>query len=349
MRGWLASVAIVCTSACGGTDEPAPPGDAPPDYASYAFERFTGDSVEPDATVDRLCDNSDDPASLADKVNIECRVEGASFSTGAAPSDEIVIMAYNLERGFEIDAQIAALSTLVPTPDILLASEADRGCSRTDYRNIPREIAEALGHDYVYGVEFVELPRPGLAEPCEHGNFVSSRFPIGNVEARRHAENVSWYDVVDEPRLGGRVLVVADVQIGERYLHVGALHFESSPSDNAFTVAQAVETADLFAARPFGAVPGGDTNAPFYFIDLLENGTPTDGVTLSFFERGYRDAHAELDASVRGTTSDNNLVIDIIFGNERYFAFREPGICGVAECGMLSDHLPIWTRVRFTD
>ena len=38
-------------------------------------------------------------------------------------------------------------------------SEADRGCSRTNYRNVTRELAKALGMNYVYGVEYIELPR----------------------------------------------------------------------------------------------------------------------------------------------------------------------------------------------
>jgi endonuclease/exonuclease/phosphatase family metal-dependent hydrolase len=349
MRRAAAALVLV---ACGCSETASAPEDQPnappPDYASHAFERFVGDSAEPDVLSDRLCVGSDDPASLADKIYIDCRLEGANFSNDAAPKDEIVIVAYNLERGFGIDEQIAALSDgTVPAPDVLLVSEADRGCERTEFRNIPREMAEALGHDYVYAVEFVELPRPGIIAACEHGNFVSSRYPIGNVEARRHTDNISWFDVPDEPRLGGRIVVVADIQIGERYLHVAALHFESSPVDNDFTVAQAVETAAMIDARPFGGVPGGDTNAPFYFIDLLENSEPIDLVTQSFFGQGFIDAHAAL--AERGTTSDNNLVLDLVLGNERHFRFAEPGICPKASCAALSDHLPVWATVQFVD
>lgn len=340
MRSTALLILAVILAACGGS-ETAPPAADP--YEAYAFEPLAFDA-EPDVQSDRLCSGVSDPEAVADEVFIDCATESASFAADAAPKDSIVIAAYNLERGFEVDAQIDVLRDLVD-PDVLLLSEADRGCERTGHRNIPREIAQALGMDYVYAVEFVELPRPGISEPCEHGNAVASRYPIGNVEVLRHTVNKSWYEVAEEPRLGGRVLLVADIQIGQRFLHVGALHFESSPVDNDITVAQAIETAEVLAARPFGAVPGGDTNAPFYFIDLLGNGEPIDLVTLSFFERGYVDAHAPLEQ--RATVSDASLVLDILFGNQRYFQFADPGICPKDVCSGLSDHLPVYATINF--
>ena len=72
-------------------------------------------------------------------------------------------------------------------------------------------------------------------------------------------------------------------------------------------------------------------------------------MTQSFFERDYVDAHVDLSRLDRGTTSDGDLVIDLLMGNERFFRFSEPGICPKSLCAELSDHLPVWTTVRFDD
>jgi endonuclease/exonuclease/phosphatase family metal-dependent hydrolase len=323
-------------------------GDEQPEPEPYPFEAFEGEATAPDVLVDRLCTTSD-PALAPDPVFIDCRVEGAGFApTDLAPTPELVVMTYNMERGLELDQQIALLGSSpdVPRVDLLLVSEVDRGCSRTAHRNVPRELAEALSMNYVFAVEFVELPRdagPGgqILEPCEHGNAIFSKYPLGNVSALRHTENKSWLDAEGEPRLGGRVLVIADVKVGDRFVHAYSLHFESSPADNEIQIAQAIETAEHGLGRPHSVVQAGDTNAPFYFIDLLSENDPKDGVTQAFFTRGYLDAHAELPYPGRETRE--NLVLDIIFGHAA--AFSEPAVCAKSVCEGLSDHLPVWATL----
>ena len=82
------------------------------------------------------------------------------------------MLAYNILRGFEVDAQLDMITSGVdfPVPDVLLLSEVDRGCQRTEFRNIAREYAERLGYYYVYATEFVELPgdrgRHGAVRPA---------------------------------------------------------------------------------------------------------------------------------------------------------------------------------------
>lgn len=328
-------------------------GGFPPDYT---FERFTGSSAEPDVTSDRLCPDAAAPDEAADKVFIDCELEGAAFAPASpAAKDELLVMAYNFERGLDLDRQVDALlnEPALPLPDVILASELDRGCSRTGSRNTPREIAQQLGMDYVFAVEFLELPRDAggggaIEATCEHGNAIFSRYPLGNVGQLRHTLNKSWYMTPEEresmdgePRLGGRILVYGDVLVGNKVLHVSALHYESSPADNEFTVAQAVETAELGLTWPFQVVHGGDTNAPYYFLDLM-SGTKGDLVTQAFFERGYIDAHSPLERADRGTRG--GLVIDLLFGNGEFF--DNPQVCPKETCEELSDHLPVWATVQ---
>jgi hypothetical protein len=215
-------LSVLVLSGCAGHDEGAQDISAP-------FVEFSWREDTPDVRAERLCEEAADPDRAADTTFIHCDVEGATFAPAKVlPKDRIVVLAYNILRGFQVDAQLAAMleDDLIPVPDVLLLSEVDRGCRRTDFRNIARDYAEALGYYYVYATEFVELP--GFRDPdgpfdpplCEHGNAIVSRYPLGNVRQIRHAQNRRWYTPPDfpnpdEPRLGGRVAVAADVKIGK--------------------------------------------------------------------------------------------------------------------------------------
>jgi endonuclease/exonuclease/phosphatase family metal-dependent hydrolase len=103
--------------------------------------------------------------------------------------------------------------------DIVLLNEADFGIKRTEYRDVARELARALGMTYVFGVEFVEVDRlddlgldnisledPELTQRMRdvlkpdpvrylglHGNAILSRYPLQNVRLVRLPECHDWY------------------------------------------------------------------------------------------------------------------------------------------------------------
>jgi len=321
------------------------------DDGAYAFEEFPWQENDPDACCERLCGGPP-----TDPIRIDCRLEGASFAPARVPPrDDVVLMAYNVQRGLRTGAQVEALrgDPEIPAPDVVLMSEADRGCERTDCRNVARDWAKALAMNYVYGVEFVELPRfwgPGggrLRRRCEHGNAVLSRYPLGNVRLMRHAVNRSWDSWwqrllrVGEPRLGGRMALAADVKVGERYLRVYSVHFESKGGRD-YRPAQAAEVGEDGVRQPFGAIIGGDMNCVEYRSDLVA-GTSLDGVTQGLLGRGYVDAHAGVSPAKRVTSRSGNL-IDLVLG--RGVTVLEAGVGDATLWGELSDHLPVWARVR---
>jgi endonuclease/exonuclease/phosphatase family metal-dependent hydrolase len=317
------------------------------------FKEYPWREDPPDVRRERLCARPG-----GNPVQLACTLEGASFVPGEAPPpDEIVIMAYNLERGLRAKEQVEALKGGggIPPPDIVLVSESDRGCTRTKYGNVTADWARALGMNYVYGVEFVELPRvwgPAggrMCGRCEHGNAVLSRFPLGNARLVRYEKNFSWHSwwqrllYVGEPRLGGRMALAVDVKLGDRYLHLYSVHFESRGSD-VYRPAQARETAEDAVGQPFGSIIGGDFNCTRYLDDLRE-GTTRDIVTQALLQRGFADAHAKLAPEER-VTSRSGLVIDGIFGRDA--AFLEAGVGKKETWGDLSDHLPVWARLRLS-
>jgi endonuclease/exonuclease/phosphatase family metal-dependent hydrolase len=115
----------------------------------------------------------------------------------------------------QVDKQLQALRDA----DIVLLNEVDLGMKRTDYRDVAGDLAHALGMNYAYGVEFVEVDRlddlglervqledPALAQkmgdelkpdPARyrglHGNAILSRYPIQNVRIFRLPICHDWY------------------------------------------------------------------------------------------------------------------------------------------------------------
>lgn len=322
-----------------------------------AFVPYTPDATVPDPTTDRLCPDALAPEAASDKVFIDCALEGATFADpNVVGPDPLTAMVWNMERGLKLDDQLAAFADgSVPMPDILLVSELDRGCSRSDGRNVPRELAEALALNYVFAVEFVELPRTSgsggaIDTPCEHGNAVMSRFPLGNVGQMRHADHLSWYldpstsDGTGEPRLGGRIAVLADTLIGDRQVRLASLHFESKPIPIDVQQGQAEELAAWADASPIPILVGGDTNAPGYTGDMFADHGPdevNDGTIRPFLDAGLVDAHASLAAADRATRS--GLIIDLLMARDLTTA--DAAVCEGAVCDGLSDHRAVWATL----
>jgi endonuclease/exonuclease/phosphatase family metal-dependent hydrolase len=347
--GALSLVGILC-AACGGETSSVP--------ATPPFEEFEWETAVPDARVDRLCAEASAPDDAADTTFIDCRLEGASFADEApSAKDDLVVVAYNILRGFEVDAQMEMITSGIdfPQPDVLLLSEVDRGCERTSFRNIAREYAERLGYYYVYATEFVELPgdrAPGAPyDPpiCEHGNAIVSRYPLGNVRQIRHAQNRSWYTPPgtpdpDEPRLGGRIAIAADAKIGPKLVRLYVLHLESTLSVLEIRDAQAEEIAVDAESVSHPVITGGDFNTFFYFSDI-KHGTLNEPAVRSFVDRGHVDAHQGLALEDRYTSSDPiDMVIDLIM--VRGLEVAVAGRCPPERCASLSDHLPVFAEVR---
>ena len=103
--------------------------------------------------------------------------------------------------------------------DVLILNEVDLGMKRTDYRDVAQELAAALGMNYTYGVEFVEvdgledlgtesshLEDPELSKKMDedlkpdpakyrglHGNAILSRYPISDVRIYKLPVCHDWY------------------------------------------------------------------------------------------------------------------------------------------------------------
>lgn len=164
-------------------------------------------------------------------------VKNTQTSRVSLPSSSLLgefirVAHWNIQRGVEFDAIRAMLTndasfhrmlnskkfaqepealqelmneiSLLRAADVIVLNEVDIGMGRSGYRNVAADLAEALGMNYAFGVQFVELSPIYLSEkkkpadPAEreilemievdrekykglHGLAILSRFPLENV------------------------------------------------------------------------------------------------------------------------------------------------------------------------
>ena len=183
------------------------------------------------------------------------------------------ITAWNIERGINLDGIIDFLRShlhLCET-DILLLTEVDIGMGRSGNRNIPKEIARALGMNYVFANSFIELTKGDEGEQNHsdentlslHGTAVLSRYPILMCEAPPLHYITDTFKTF-EKRLGQRRGLICKIQTSTGTCDVAAVHLElkTSPRQRAYQL-----YALLGAMKRFGngtQVVGGDLNTHTY-------------------------------------------------------------------------------------
>lgn len=302
-----------------------------------------------------LCPYRDAPERAPDPVLLDCPVERLSFRAGPPPErDALTVVAYNLERGLRWREQLALLREHpdLARADVLLLAEADRGCSRVGGAHVARELAEGLGLELAFAVQYVELPRRArrlvnrVDAPCEHGNAILSRLPLEDVQALRHPRTVAWHRSRREPRLGGCVTLAATVRCAGRAVRVYGVHLDSRLRHGALRAGQARDLVADAAAHDGPVVIGGDLNAYLHTLDVWL-GTGLDGAVATLRRGGFVDAHAGLRPWRRGTTGRRYLVrgvIDLVLTRE--LTVEASGIVSPRQAGALSDHLPVWARLR---
>ena len=191
----------------------------------------------------------------------------------ATPGDQITLAAWNIERCKRVEESAALLRT--SGADIVLATEMDLGMARSGQRHTTRDLAEALGFGYVFGVEFVELG-PGDAYETEmaagqgndhglHGNAILSRFPIADPALIPLDTGGAWFAQSPKGdgqyRVGGRNAIAARLDTPAGPVTLASVHYESESDAEG----RAAQTERLLSglAGSFGdgaCVIGGDLN-----------------------------------------------------------------------------------------
>ena len=152
---------------------------------------------------------------------------------GAAPATRgraLRAVAWNIQRGARLDdLRRAVVAPAFAGTDLLLLSEVDVGLGRSGNRNVARELAEALGMNYAFGVSYLALTDDFGDDSAGRENTLAlsgaailSRHPIGRVE------NIDVPEVRDkfhssEKRLGKKRALLAEIGASRRAARGGGL------------------------------------------------------------------------------------------------------------------------------
>jgi len=153
------------------------------------------------------------------------------------PPKSLRIVDWNIDRGQQLQGITDFLASA--NADILILQEVDVNARRTHRLNIAEEIARKLGMNYVFGREFEELVQGSKNSPAYHGQATLSKWPILNPRLIRfskqsHFWQPHWFLPKIEPfqeRLGGRIALVAEINVAGRRLVTYNLHLESRGTD----------------------------------------------------------------------------------------------------------------------
>jgi endonuclease/exonuclease/phosphatase family metal-dependent hydrolase len=191
------------------------------------------------------------------------------------PEGRLRVAAWNIQRGRRFAELAAALRTdaTLRAADVLLLLEVDCGLGRSGNRNVPRDLALALGMSYAFAPSYLTLEDDWGENPertpnttALAGAAILSRWPI------RAACNLDLPELRDkfssrERRLGKkRALLVEIAGPACRPWQLAACHLDSnaSPADRArqlVTILDALDRAGGSGARSSPALLGGDFNS----------------------------------------------------------------------------------------
>ena len=184
-------------------------------------------------------------------------------------------VAWNLERGIELDGQIEALRShpYLSAADVLLLTETDLGMARSGNRHVAREIARELGYHYAFVPCYLNLSKgsgleyhsPGENELGLHGNAVLSRYPIRSARAIPLANGTDLM-AGREKRLGRQTAAAAEIDFPNGRLAAVSLHLDANSSQRhrCRQMRQVLDGLQSEVASGTPVVVGGDWNTSTY-------------------------------------------------------------------------------------
>ena len=161
---------------------------------------------------------------------------GSFASTHAPPKDRYRVVAWNLERGIELEGQLEALKSheYLQGTDLFLLTETDVGMARSGNRDVARELAKELELHYAFAPCYLNLAKgSGVEYEVDgenrlglHGNAILSRYPL---EAARSIQLQNGKDKMAgrEKRLGNQAALAVEVRFPNRPLTAIAVHLDA--------------------------------------------------------------------------------------------------------------------------
>ena len=203
------------------------------------------------------------------------------------PPKSLRIVDWNIERGQQLQGITDFLASA--NADVLILQEVDVNARRTHRLNIAEEVARKLGMNYVFGREFEELVQGSKNSPAYHGQATLSKWPILKPRLIRfskqsHFWRPHWFLPKIEPfqeRLGGRIALVAEINVAGLKLLTYNLHLESRGTD-ALRISQLGEV--LSDAISY------DAECPLIVAGDLNLDASREAVAFAVAKAGFQDA-----------------------------------------------------------
>ncbi len=198
--------------------------------------------------------------------------ETGNFAERASPARHgYRVLAWNLERGIQLDGQIEAFRThpYLSTGDVLLLTETDVGMARSGNRAVAQTLAQELQMHYAFAPCYLNLAKGagmeyevgGKNELGLHGNAVLSRYPITGI---RPIPLKNGKDKMGgrEKRLGAQTALAAEIQFPNCRLTVAAAHLDANSTQRH----RHDQMKDVIDGLPGDgpAIIGGDWNTTTY-------------------------------------------------------------------------------------
>ena len=186
------------------------------------------------------------------------------------------VVSWNVERCKHTGPSAALLRAA--GADVALMTEMDDGMARSGQHRTLHDIADELDAGYAFAVEFVELSLGDAREQKWHageenrnglhGNGIVTRVPMRRPTGLRLEQGGRWF-VEDEfqKRVGGRLATLAEIALGDDWIAMAAVHFESHTdrADRAAQMRALVAGVEAYAPdRPW--LIGGDFNTSSFDV-----------------------------------------------------------------------------------
>lgn len=267
------------------------------------------------------------------------RFAGPSRTVGAADGDrDLNIVTWNIERGMAYEAILATLRDL--DADILLLQEVDRDCRRSGYRDVARDLAQALGMNWVAAGEFQEIGEGRRGRAAVTGQAILSRYPIEDARVLRFEAQDRWRWRLNpvQPRRGGRMTLVAR----SHGILLYNTHIESGGDARLKSAQMAEVLADQAAEAARLAVRDGSSAPVLIAGDFNNDPIGHSPMFAPLMAADFTDALGEPTGRVP-TSRGSGHPIDWIFV-KGLTAVSDRG--RVVDADAASDHSPVFAAFR---
>lgn len=141
-----------------------------------------------------------------------------------AETGELKVVTWNIRHGARFNRVLDELRRL--DADIYLLQEVDVFCRRSGNRNVAKDLADAIGANWVFAGEFQEIGESTGRVPALTGQAILSRYPIAEAAAVpfRAQAWARWHLNPVQPRRGARLVLqarTAGVRVYNAHLESG--------------------------------------------------------------------------------------------------------------------------------